>query len=64
LLQAAVVHRRLAFSQVVDEQVADGPAGELVTVDHFLGRALAGGAQLPQPGRRCRAEDPVSRSSR
>jgi hypothetical protein len=58
LLQAAVVDRWLAFAQVVDEQVADGPAGELVTVDHFLGRALSRGAQLAQPGRRCRAEDP------
>ena len=58
LFQAAVVHRRLAFAQVIDEQVTDGLAGELVPVDHFLGRALAGGAQLAQPGRRCRAEDP------
>ena len=58
LLQAGVVHRWLAFPQVVDEQVTDGPAGELVTVGHFLRRALARGAQLAQPGRRCRAEDP------
>ena len=33
-------------------------AGELVTADHLLGRALARGAQLAQPGRRGRAEDP------
>ena len=58
LLQAGVVHRGLAFPQVVHEQVADGLAGELVTVDQFGGRALARGAQLAQPGRRCRAEDP------
>ena len=57
LLQAAVVHRGLAFAQVVDEQVTDGPAGELVAVDHLGGRALARGAQFPQPGRRGRAED-------
>ena len=58
LLQAAVVHRGLAFPQVVHEQVTDGPAGELVTVDQFGGRALPCGAQLAQPGRRCRAEGP------
>ena len=58
LHQAAVVHRGLAFPQVVHEQVTDGLAGELVTVDQFLGRALPRSAQLAQPGRRCRAEDP------
>ena len=58
LLQAGVVDRWLAFPQVVDEQVTDRQAGEVVTVDHFLRRALARGAQLAQPRRRCRAEDP------
>ena len=58
LLQAGVVHRGLAFSQVVHEQVTDRPAGELVAVDQLGGRALPRGAQLAQPGRRCRAEDP------
>ena len=57
LLQAAVVHRWLAFPQVIDEQVTDGLAGKLVTVDHLLRRALARGAQLRAaaralPGRR------------
>ena len=45
LLQAAVVDRWLAFSQIVDEQVTDGLAGELMPVDHFLRRALARGAR-------------------
>ena len=58
LFEAAVVHRRLAFAQVIDEQVTDGLAGEPVTVDHFLRRALARGAQLAQPARRGRAENP------
>jgi hypothetical protein len=58
LLQAGVVDRWLAFPQVVDEQVADGLAGEPVTADHFGGRPPSCGAQLAQPGRRCRAEDP------
>ena len=58
LLQAAVVHRWLAFPQVIDEQVTDGLAGKLVTVDHLLRGALARGAQLAQPRGRCRAEDP------
>ena len=57
LLQAAVVHRGLAFPQVVHQQVTDGLAGKLVAVDHLGGRALARGAQFPQPGRRGRAED-------
>ena len=58
LFQAGVVHRGLAFLQVVDQQVADRPAGQVVPVDHLLGGALARGAQLPQPRRRGRAEDP------
>ena len=58
LFQAGVIHRGLAFLQVVDQQVADGLAGQVVPVDHLLGGALARGAQLPQPRRRGRAEDP------
>lgn len=58
LFQAAVVHRWLAFAQVIHEQVTDGLAGELVPVDHLGRGALARGAELAQPGRRCRAEDP------
>jgi hypothetical protein len=49
LLQAGVVDRWLAFPQVVDEQVADGLAGEPVTADHFGGRPLSCGAQLAGP---------------
>ena len=54
--QAAVIYPGLAFPQVVDQQVADGPAGEVVPVDHLLGGPLARGAQFPQPARCCGAE--------
>ena len=56
--QAVVVQSGLAFAQVVHEQVADGPAGELVAVDQFVGGLLASGAQLPQPGWSLVTEDP------
>ena len=56
LFQAPVIHPGLAFPQVVDQQVTDGPAGQVMPVDHLLRGPLARGAQFPQPRRRCRAE--------
>ena len=56
--QAVVVQSGLAFAQVVHEQVADGPACELVTVDQLAGGLLASGAQFPQPGGSPVTEDP------
>ena len=56
--QAAVVQRRCAFAQVVHQQVAHRPAGQVEPVDELRGRALTGAAQLAQPGRRVRLEDP------
>jgi hypothetical protein len=58
LFQAPVIHPGLAFPQVVDQQVTDGPAGQVMPVDHLLWSPLARGAQFPQPRRRCRAEGP------
>jgi hypothetical protein len=56
-VQAAVVQHGLAFLQVFHQQVADGTAGPLVTVDELGGRPLPAGAQFPQRCRRPRAED-------
>ena len=56
--EAVVVQSGLAFAQVVHEQVADGPASELVSVDQLAGGLLASGAQLPQPGWSPVTEDP------
>jgi hypothetical protein len=39
-IQAAVVQGGLAFLQVIDDQVADRPAGGLVAVDELGGAAL------------------------
>ena len=58
VLQAGVVHRGLAFPQVVHEQVTDGPAAQLVAVDQFARRELARGAERPQPPGRLVSEDP------
>ena len=41
LPQAAVIQRGLPLLQVVHQQVADWPAGQVVTVDQLTGRALA-----------------------
>jgi hypothetical protein len=41
LPQAAVIQRGLPLLQVAHQQVADWPAGQVVTVDQFFGRALA-----------------------
>jgi hypothetical protein len=46
--QAGVIQDWLAFPQVVDQQVPDGAADQLVAVDHLLRCALPRGAQLPQ----------------
>jgi hypothetical protein len=55
---AGVVQRRLAFAQIVHQQVADGTAEQAVSVDQFLGCARASGAPyLPQCGWRVRAEE-------
>ena len=56
--QAVVVQRGLPLFEVVDQQVPHRAAGQVVTIDHLLGGALAGRAQLPQHRRRLRAEDP------
>src|ERR1700685_3691836 len=66
LLQAAVVDRWLAFPQVVDEQVTDGPAGEpgpggpsLWAGPHIPpGRPPPAGPRRPHPRRRAGAEAP------
>lgn len=58
ILQARVVHRGLAFPQVVHEQVANGATLQPVAVDEFLGGELARGAERPQPFRRLGYEDP------
>ena len=56
-LQAGVVQRRLAFGQVVHEQVADRATVQPVAVDQFLRGELAGGAERSQSLRRVVAED-------
>ena len=56
--QAAVVQRRRAFGQVVHQQVTNRSAGKVKPVDELGGGALTGAAQLPQPCRRIRPEDP------
>jgi len=56
-LQAGVVHGGLAFAQVVDDQVPDWLALQLVAVDEFLGGELARGAEGPQPFGCLPAED-------
>ena len=58
VLQAGVVHRGLAFPQVVHEQVADGPAVQLVAVDQLVRRELTRGAERPQPPGRLVSEGP------
>jgi len=44
--QPAVIQGWLPFLQVVDDQVADGPAGQLVAVDELGGTALPDREQL------------------
>ena len=56
--QAAVVQRRRAFGQVVHQQVTNRSAGKVKPVDELGGGALTGAAQLLQPCRRVRGEDP------
>jgi hypothetical protein len=43
--QGSVIERQLAFPQVVDQDVMDGPAGDLVLVDHLLDADLAPGVE-------------------
>ena len=50
VVQGHVVDGGPAFLQVADDQVPDGPAGDRVTVDQFLHRALPGVADFPQCG--------------
>lgn len=57
-LQAGVVQRRLTFAQVVDQQVTDRAAHDLVPVDELLGGALALGAHPAQALRRVHSECP------
>ena len=57
-LQARVVQRELSFPQVVHQQVADWPAGEVAAVDQPGGGELARGAELPQPGGSLLSEGP------
>src|SRR6266536_3075370 len=58
--EGAVVDARLAFAQVVHEQVADRPAGKVIPVDQLLDGELPGepGADHPDAGRRSGREDP------
>jgi hypothetical protein len=56
--QAAVVEGWLAFFEVLDQQVAYGPAAEAVAVDQLLGCPLASSAKFPQHWRRSRFEYP------
>ncbi len=58
VLQACVVQRGLTLPQVVDQQVADRAALEVIAVDELFWGELAGGAEFPQPGWRLDAEDP------
>ncbi len=62
-VQAAVVQGGLAFLEVVDEQVADRAAGELVAVDQLGRAALPDGHQLGQRGWRVRAEGAALRAA-
>jgi hypothetical protein len=55
-VQAPVVQGGLAFLQVVDQQVTDRAAGQLVAVDQLGRAALPDGQQLGQRGWRVRAE--------
>ena len=57
LLQAVVVQRRLTLFQVVDQQVADRPAGKVIAVDHLLGCSLSASAQVTQRRRRLLTQD-------
>jgi len=57
-VEAVVVQGRLALLQVIRQQVTDRAAGEVVAVDHLLGRELAGRAQMTERRRRLVAEDP------
>ena len=58
--EGAVVDAGLALAQVVHEQVADRPAGQVVAVDQLLGGQLPGepGADHPDRGRRAGREGP------
>ena len=58
--EGAVVDAGLAFAQVAHEQVADGPAGQVVAVDELPGGALPGepDADHPDRGRRAGREHP------
>jgi hypothetical protein len=58
VVQACVVQRGLTLPQVVDQQVADRAALEVIAVDELFGGELAGGAEFPQPGWSLVAEDP------
>ena len=54
--KAGVVQCRLAFPQIVHEQIPDRAAQNLKSVDQFVGAALPDGAQLPQRRRRAGSE--------
>ena len=60
LVEGAVVDAGLALAQVVDEQVADGLAGDVVAADHLLGGERPGelGADHPDRGRGAGREGP------
>ena len=60
LVEAAVVDAGLTLAQVVDDQVADGLAGEVVAGDHLLGGERPGelGADHPDGGRGAGREGP------
>jgi hypothetical protein len=50
LAQGAVVEPDLAFAQVIHQQVADRPAGDVVAVDELLDRQLAVGPEHADGG--------------
>lgn len=50
--QSVVVDGGLTFSQVVDQQFADGAAGQVVAVDELLDGELTGEARAEHADRR------------
>ena len=56
VLQRGEIQRHPAFGQVVDEHVADRPAGDVVTVDQLLARRLPAAGEHPHRRRHIVAE--------
>ena len=64
LLQRGEIQGGLAFFEVVDQQVADRPAGQAVPVDHLFGGGLPAAGEFPQPRGAAAPKIPSWRSSR